>query len=316
MPICKLLVYLDIMLKEKLVLLALGCSFVLTAQKSLDILTISGTFSSPKSYVSTYDSKAKETGAMIDLVLPIKMNEQTFWYNGLNYMNWNINNSEGELPGLANPIKLHGFILRTGLYKKFSNGTGIQILFSPRLMTDFKHVDAAHFQLGGIVLYEKKYNENLKMSYGAMYNKEFSGPYLVPLVAVNWQMSEKWTLSGLLPIYSKVSYAVNESLAVGMHHFGLVTSYKLGDEAYKGDYIERKSIDLGAFARCKIQDNISLEARCGYSFARSYAQFTAEDTFDLGLPLATFNDYRIQKNTTFKDGAYLNMRLVYSVPLN
>ena len=153
------------------------------------------------------------------------------------------------------------------------------------------------------------------MSFGAMYNQEFFGPYLVPLVNLDWQISERWSIAGLFPVYGKVKYQVNERLSTGLSHFGLITTYRLGDPEYEGDYIERKSIDETLFARYKLGGNFDVEARVGYALGRSYAQYEADQKVDFSLPLIGFGDDRVQKNVSFHDGAIASLRFIYSVPI-
>lgn len=284
-------------------------------QETLDILTLSGRYGFPQSYDSIYTSKAKEYGAMASLVAPIKMNEKSIWYNSVNYFYFHVGNDEDTPPEIMNPIDVHGIILRTGLYQKFSRDRAIQVFFAPRLMTDFKNVNADHFQMGALVLYEKKFREGLKMGFGAMYNQEFFGPNLVPLVNVDWQISEKWSMAGLFPIYGKVKYKVNERLSAGWSHFGLITTYRLGDPAYEGDYIERKSIDESLFARYQLVGNIYMEGRFGYALGRSYAQYEADQKVDFTIPLVSFGDNREQKNISFHDGLIASIRFIYNVPI-
>ena len=300
-------------------LLIIGPMSFVTAQETLDILTVSGHFGTPQTFEaeSPYSGETTERGAMVNLVVPIVLNEKQIWYNSVNYMQWNVNNNNAMADNIANPIRLHGLILRTGLIQKLSNGNSIQAFFSPRLMTDFKNIGYEHFQFGGTFIYEKVYHKRLKIGYGVLYNQEAFGPNIVPLVNLEWKMSERWSMSGLLPIYSKVKYKVNEKLNVGIHHFGLITSYRLGEEAYQNDYIERRSIDLGLFTRYNIVGGIHIEGRYGYSFGRSYAQYNQDDKIDFALPLATIGDDRTQLNesSNFINGAYAHVRLVYAIKL-
>lgn len=300
-------------------LLAIGSVSFITAQETLDILTISGHFSTPQNFVpeSPYTGETTETGAMVNLVVPIVLNKKQIWYNGINYMQWYVDNTIDMAKTIANPISVHGLVLRTGLIQKLSNGNSIQAIFIPRLMTDFNNIDARHFQFGGTFIYEKVYHDKLKVGFGVLYNQEAFGTNIVPLVNLDWKISERWSVSGLLPIYSKVKYKVNDNLNVGIHHFGLVTSYRLGDEAYQNDYIERRSIDIGLFARYRIYGGIHAEGRFGYSLGRSYAQYNQDDKIDLALPLATIGDGRTQLNesSNFNNGAYINLRLVYAIKI-
>ncbi len=285
------------------------------SQETLDVFTLSGRYGFPQSYDSIYKSKANEYGAMAALVAPIKMNEKSIWYNSLNYFFFHVGNDEDTPPEIMNPIDLHGIILRTGLYQKFSKDRAIQIFLAPRFMSDFKNVNSDHFQMGALFLYEKKFREGLKMGFGVMYNQEFFGPNLVPLVNLDWQISDRWSIAGLFPIYGKVKYKVNGRFSTGWSHFGLITTYRLGDPAYEGDYMERKSIDETLFARYQLYGNIFLEGRFGYTLGRSYAQYEADQKVDFTLPLVGFGDNRIQKNISFHDGFIASVRFIYNVPI-
>ncbi len=302
-------------MKYLIITISICFSISLSGQEMLDILTISGRFGFPQSYDSIYNGKAKEYGAMANLVAPIKLSDKTIWYNSVNYIYFHVSNDEEMPKDIANPINLHGIILRTGLYQKFSRGRGIQVLFSPRLMSDFHNINSNHFQLGGMVLYEKKYSNKLKIGFGALYNQEYFGPYLTPLINLNWYLSNRWSIVGLLPVYAKIKYKINDNFNAGISHFGLTTSYRLGDSEYNGDYIERKSIDETLFGRYRITDNIYIEGRFGYSFGRSYAQYETDQKVDLSIPLISFGDDRTQKNISFHDGWIANLRLIYSISI-
>jgi hypothetical protein len=119
----------------------------------------------------------------------------------------------------------------------------------------------------------------------------------------------------MLPVYSKLSYKVNQNLDMGLAHFGLVTSYYLGQSDYAGDYIQRNCIDLTLYGRQRIAGNIFVELRGGMALGRSYDQYAGDQKVTLGLPLVYIGDDRTIKNTNFKSGPILDLRLVYSIPL-
>ena len=286
-----------------------------SSQKSLDILTLSGRYGFPASYEDTYNEKATETGSMVALTIPIPLNEKSTWIVSFNHFYFNVQGDPAIPDTITNPINLNGFILRTGLYQKFGNGLGIQILFVPRYMTDFNGGGGSCFQLGGVLLLEKVFSERLTMSFGAQYNQEFFGPLLVPIINVDWQISSKWKFTGMLPVYSKLSYKVNQNLDMGLAHFGLVTSYYLGQSDFAGDYIHRNCIDLTLYGRQRIAGNIFFELRGGMALSRSYDQYAGDQKVTLGLPLVYIGNDRTIKNTNFNSGPILDLRLVYSIPL-
>jgi len=185
----------------------------------------------------------------------------------------------------------------------------------PRFMTDFENVNGKNWQFGAIGLYEKRYHEKLMMRFGLLYNQELFGPILTPLVHIDWQFAPKWSIVGMLPIYAKINYHASENLTMGFSHFGLTTTYRLGNIAYENDYIERSSIDLTLFLRQRIVGNIHIEGRFGYALSRKYEQYAEDQKLDLRIIIFNFGDNRIVKNTGFNDGLIANIRVVYNLPL-
>jgi hypothetical protein len=296
-------------------LLMLAIGQMLYAQNNLDILTLSGRSAFPTGYDSVHSGKARESGSFIGLTVPVPLSEKTIIYNSLNYFYFHVNNEPVLADSLADPINLHGFILRTGIIQRFSNGRSLQLLLSPRWMSDMKGGGLDNVQMGGLVMYEKIFSDKLTMGFGAMYNQECYGPYFVPLVNLNWQLSERLSIAGMLPVYAKIKYKAGDKLTVGISHFGLATTFNLNDPAYKGDYIERQSIDLSLFANYNISGNIYLEGRFGQAAGRSYKQYAGDQKIKFGLPLTTFGDERVKKNIGFENGLFLDFRLIYSIPL-
>jgi hypothetical protein len=282
-------------------------------QERLDLVTLSGQFGFPSSYDSIYEGKATETGFMASFVAPARLSDKSIWVSSLNYFYWGVDNDEELSEDVMSPMRLHGFILRTGLVRTFENERSLQLIVAPRLMTDFKGVDTDHLQFGAIATYGKEYSERLRLGFGLMYNQEFFGPNLVPLVDLDWQLSERWSLTGLFPIYGKLKYKFNDRLDGGWSHFGLVTSYRLGDPEYEGDYVDRRSIDETLYARYRLFGDFFLEGRIGYALGRSYKQYSSDQKVDLTLPLISIGDDRIAKNASIHDGFIASLRLVYSV---
>lgn len=285
------------------------------AQDRLDIFTLSGRYGFPAAYDSIYKGKGTEYGITASMVAPAVLSEKSIWYSSLNYFYWGVDNDEEMPQDLMNPIRVHGLILRTGIVHEFERGRSLQVLFAPRFMSDFKGVDKDHLQLGGIVIYGKRYSENLKLGFGALYNQEFYGPNLVPLVDLDWRLNDRWSIVGLLPIYAKVKYKFSDRLDGGLSHFGLVTTYRLGDPDFQGDYIDRRSIDEALYARYRIFGDFFMEGRFGYALGRSYSQYDADQKVDLTLPLISIGDDRVAKGASIHDGIIVSLRIVYSISL-
>lgn len=271
----------------------------------------------PATYQAPLNGKATETNLFINAKAPIVLNEKTIWVNDLTYSGFTITTDLAPEPtAYLTSMKLHAFILQTGISQKLDEKNAFQLLLMPRYNSDFNGSDPKNWQLGGIALYEHRYREGLLMRFGAMYNQELFGPLLVPLVFIDWKMNDRWTMNGLFPINLKISRSVSERMTIGFSHFGFITTYRISQPGFQSDYIERNSIDESIFARWKIAGNIHLETRVGYSLARVYEQYSESEKMDLRLSIIRFGDDRTKKNVAFNSGPMASVRLVYNLPID
>ena len=302
-----------------------GLSVALPAQKTIDILSLSGRYGLPGKYQdSDIGGKATEWGSVNSFTAGVKLGKKMTWGINLNHFYFNVQGQPDQAfdDTIANPLKVNGIILRTGLLFHFSEGRTLQVLAAPRIMSDFKNLDGNSFMMGGALSYKKQFRDELSLGFGAMYNKELFGHYLVPFLDIYWEFAGKWRAVGLFPITLRVEYLANDNLTLGLNHFGLITTYYLGDDAVKGSdgtgaYLERQSIDLSLFARHRIAGNIFVEGMAGYAVGRNYKQYRADQTVDFGIPLIMFGDDRVPEEhvTKFNDGLILTLKLVYNMPI-
>jgi hypothetical protein len=283
------------------------------SQNRLDILTISGRSGFATGYDSVQTGKAKESGSFAAITIPVPISKKTIIYNSLNYFYFHLKDDPGKGIDAMEPLNLHGFILRTGIIQHLNNDQSLQLLLSPRLMSDLEGFGAKNWQMGFLAMYEKKFRETLTMGFGAMANQECFGLYVVPLVNVNWQISEKLVFAGMLPVYFKLKYKVTDKFTAGFSHFGLLTTFRLNDPAYKNYYVERQSIDLSLFANYNIFGNFFMEGRFGRTMGRKYKLYAPDDKVDFAIPMKTFGDDRVQKNIGFENGLFAELRLIYSI---
>ena len=304
-------------MKSKIIVFAvclLGTSSMYS-QNSIDLFTIAGQYSAPQSYKEKAPGLASERILNVNLKLPIVLNEKLIWYNEYSYFNFHVSNSMNIGDAVLNSMELHANILQTGIMYKFSEKKALIALFVPRLMGDLKRIGNQSFQFGGMLMYEKKVRQGLTLRYGVSLNQELFGPQLIPLLYVDWRIKKRWSIKGLIPIYLKIGYDVNERFRLGFHQVGLITSYDITDTKFSNDYVQRESIDLSLFSNIRLFDKVHFEARFGYSLSRKYTQYEKGSKVDFALPLVRFGDDRTQKNENFKDGAFINFRLMYRLPI-
>ncbi|MEA3460424.1 MAG: DUF6268 family outer membrane beta-barrel protein [Bacteroidota bacterium] len=303
------------MLRSTFLLALVVFGFALQAQErgTRDIVSISGRYALPQEYKEIYDGTATEIGMLNALTAGFKLAPKTMFAINVNHFYFNVQD-EAEMPAdVASPIIINGIILRIGIIQELKSGGKLQLFFAPRLMSDFQNLDGNSFQFGALASYQNDINEDLSLGFGAMYNQELFGPYMVPLFLLDWQASDRWYIEGMVPVTLKVHYRINEGLDVGFNHFGLITSYYLGHEDYAGDYMERQSIDLSLFARQRLYGNFFIEGMIGRTFGRSYTQYSGDETISFGLPLISFGDERTANNVTFNDGMIFTLKLIFNM---
>ncbi len=286
------------------------------AQDAIDLITLSGRSGFPSDFTDNTSETASESGALVNLKIPVVLNKKSIWYSDFTYTYYGVDYSL-ELPsGETQPIRLHGFVCQTGLVQKLSGVNSLQILVVPRYMSDMINPGSESWQLGAVGLYEHRFGDNLKMRFGALYNSEIAGPLFVPLVGIDWNISARWSLTGLFPIYGKLNYKINDKFTTGLSHFGLFTSYNLTNPEYSDTYMERSSIDLSGFLQMNLVGNIFMEARVGYALARKYEQYRNGSLVGFRLSIIKFGDDRGEPlNQQFRDGLFGNLRVIYRLPL-
>lgn len=287
----------------------------LFAQERFDLFYVSGNYNFMQAR-EVDNQKNNELGIMSQLRIPVVFKDSSVWYSQIDYQYFSIYNEIlANTPGQVDQFNLHGFIVRTGYIYRFNSKQSLQILFAPRFMTDFNASFSNSVQMGGVLMYEKIKNENLTWKIGVLYNQEFFGPYVVPVVDLNWNITSKLKLSGLLPVYGALYLEPSENLQAGLHFIGITTTYRINEPNYENYYIDRRSIDVSLFSKVHIFDNVFFTGRAGYSLSRDYGLFAEDDKITLGLPLVNIGDDRTRANNEFGGSPFVHLRLTYSIPV-
>ncbi|NQX90571.1 MAG: hypothetical protein HRT74_00190 [Flavobacteriales bacterium] len=282
------------------------------AQSRFDVFHVSGNqnFNAPTD--SIYEGN-DEFAITSNLSVPLFLKDSCIWFTSLDYQYFNIGNS-ATIDAPRSSYSMHGFVLRTGYIHRFDANRSLQFLLVPRLMSDLKGSFTNGFQLGGIVLYEKKRSKDFTWRVGALFNQEFFGPQLVPLVYLDGKVKGRWRVKGLFPIYGKLYYQKNEKVSAGLHFVGLSTSYAISDDLLGDQYMDRRVIDASLFVRIQMWKDLFLEARFGYSISKDYGLYERGDEMSLAMPLTNIGDDRNRLNLdTRGESPFAFLRLVYSV---
>ena len=286
------------------------------SQNNSDFINLTGKKGFPQSFEFTYNEKVSEYNTLLNLSLPISVSRTTVWQNTLYHFFYNVEGFPVSPPGAEiNTVALNGFIIQTGIYKRLDYEKSIQVLLTPRMMSDFYNADGKSIQLGGIFIYENTFNDDFSLGYGAMYNSEFFGPYLLPLLNINWQDNSDWRIEGLFPLNLKILFVPNDIFSIGISHDNLITSYYLRDPKFEGDYVVRQNFDLALYTNIRLFGNFYWETKIGRTLNRSYKQYESDQKVSLGLPYVFLGDNRTVKNMVSQNGFFITSGIVYNINL-
>jgi len=153
------------------------------------------------------------------------------------------------------------------------------VMAIPKIASNFEgDIESADFQYGGLVLENYIPNENFKLKFGLYYNREAFGDFFVPLLGVDWRVTDRIYLYGTLPSNYRIEYNVVKDRAYAGFDFRWLTrSFNLTDSEF--DYYMRfDEIMVKGYIDCFIYKNILLTTQAGYSFGKGPVRYnTATD---------------------------------------
>jgi hypothetical protein len=182
---------------------------------------------------------------------------------------WLINIATSTDMGM--PDKLQSFAFPVNYIKPLSSHWTATIALMPRWNGYDSHVfDNSSFQMGGYAFAGFKKNDHLEYKFGLYYNSEFSGPFLIPVAGIDWQINKKNTLFGILPIGLTYEHAVTKKFYYGAQFRAITNSYQAGyhENSSLPKYVRIDENQLGLYADIYLAKKIVLTTEFGHSLFR------------------------------------------------
>lgn len=151
------------------------------------------------------------------------------------------------------------------------------VLVIPKLASDFRDaVDRKDFQMGGIFLQNYICTDKLKLKAGLYYNREAFGNFFVPLAAVDWQVTSRINLYGIIPTNYKAEYTiVKNKLYTGLCFKSFTRSFRLSKNENQ-DYVRYDEMQLKLFLDGFVYKKLLLFGELGYALGKNPLQYTVD----------------------------------------
>lgn len=175
----------------------------------------------------------------------------------------------------------HSISLPITFQKSLSQKYAIVASFVPSIASDFKDISSDDMVYSGALML--KINQSSKFSYsvGAAFARQFFGTLLVPIVAIDWKINDKLSLSGVLPISGKVKYQLSEQ-----HALGVIADYAIGGGSYRlskkmnGDYLQIQQLKTAVFYEYAFSKKFSIEVNAGYNVKQQLDRYSKDEKVD------------------------------------
>lgn len=265
----------------KLVLSCLLLSLLsdLSAQSYFNVLNLNTSFSPQNQY---RDQKAnldiQNIGGTVQV--PIQLDSNNLLLVGVTGNKTDFSYTSNTQQNTNTHLSAIG--LQLGWQKTLKSGVQRLIMLMPAIKSDFKDISEVDYQLGMAVLFTKKVNDNLKIRYGLYVNKHNFGPFLAPLVGIDYKMKNNWRLYGTLPSYLTLEKKFNNTFRAGAEIKISTSTYRFS-ESLGNPYLQQNLNTATAFIEAYPQKLIALRFAAGHSVLRSYRAFAQSEKLDLNI---------------------------------
>lgn len=175
----------------------------------------------------------------------------------------------------------HSISLPVTFQKALSEKYAIVATFVPSLSSDFKDISGEDMVYSGAVMLKINHSNRFTYSLGLAFAKQFFGNVLVPIVALDWKVTDKLTFSGTLPISEKIKYQLSDKSA-----FGAMADFTIGGGSYRlskkmnADYLQLQQIKTAFFYEYTFSKKITIEVNAGYNFKQQLDRYSKDEKVD------------------------------------
>ena len=301
------------MKKFFLLMTILICRFCVFSQNYIDLLKVNASTTTSNTFDGS-QSKSKLNEILVDLTIPIKINNKLSVLSGLIY-----ENIQTKLFAEKKIIHFGSTTIKVGISKELNENLTLTAVLLPKIASDYDSIEDEDFQLGTIALFRIKKHENKNYKLGLYANSDLFGPFFVPILGMYYlSPSKKFETNILLPLQVDANYKILPFLNIGVNFNGQIRSYHLSDviASNKSTYVAKSTNELYGYLRFNLTKSISIQTKIGQSFGRTYEVYDKNDKVSFGLPAIFIGDKRQQLNTNFSNGLIFQTVLLYRLNLD
>jgi hypothetical protein len=215
------------------------------AQYFVDILSANTQFYTAKSLNNTIDQQSQNS--FINVFTPIVRPSG-------NTLLFRLSAEQNDIRNENQSIRARSVMMPFGKQWAFKNSNW---RFSGLLIPKFAGLESQivqdkNFQLGVYALAQYSFNDSLRVKFGFYVNKEFFGYLYVPLLGIDYQINNRWSMYGMIPSSFRISYNIKSNvLHTGIGVKTMARSFKSeqGDQFLRYNELQAKYFIEATIAR-------------------------------------------------------------------
>lgn len=132
------------------------------------------------------------------------------------------------------------------------------------------------FQIGAYSLFTVTESEKFRYKFGLYYNREFFGNFFVPLVGIDWKVTDRFSVFGTLPQSFKASYAIVPSrVKAGLAFRSMTRSFRGEDN---NTFVRYNELQFKAFFDFYVTPKNVVFVEGGYFLGKTPLLYNNADT--------------------------------------
>ena len=295
-------------LDMKKALIILSCVIVTHCgytQDYVDLVNLNYSFSP-----STGDTNAMTEKKGVHIQLPIVLDNKDVVITGIGGAVTSIRNDS-----LNYKQDLHNLIFVFGYKKQINEKLSWMGLMLNQINAGPEKVSLKYYQPGFYTVFTIAKSETMKYKIGALYKYEFSGPFIIPLFGVNWQVNDKLQVFGTLPISANIIYKPGEKVGIGISFKGSIATYGL-ESGGMDTYIQENNNEVHALVDYYVTKRVVIQAKVGVQLDNKYRRYVPEDKVDASMGPVILGDNRAPISRIYGDGLAYKLSFIYRFSLN
>ncbi|MEA1927624.1 MAG: DUF6268 family outer membrane beta-barrel protein [Candidatus Auribacterota bacterium] len=241
----------------------------------------------PFSELEEEDAEIEMHGVSGMAMIPVTLNESVSLITGLVYKGlfldykdaeFSFPTPEGTFTEKDLPDDLHVLDVILGANLQWNEEWGTFVIVYPGIHSDMENVSGSDIYFSGVALGSYRFSEDFLLSAGMYYDDSFGLPQLLPMLGIQWRISEVLTLDSLLPQYTVFSWRVDPRLAIGLKFNVAGNQYRLSkSKPWKDTVVKYTQIMTGPFVDFTLVGNLVLRLEGGFVINREF-EFRDDDT--------------------------------------